>query len=299
MRLLAMRAKRRFIDDADVEEAIEEVDDSQLVPLLEEFVHLPRGRHRTLRLRSLLVGLHLCTQDTGGKIVLERVTDILYFRLSPQLRARLDIPEYEDHHQGFEAAYAVVRRIFHAMKDAMNPSPLPPNGHLSRTEANALTGAADVGELAERERRLALFTEFVLDASVRPLHELLAELAEVSLGIDATPVRTFSRGRRANGPSSPPTRTPAGTYAKATTATPRLRCPTPTPSPRASRPQAHAASAASQRKRSCSPSSSPTRTVARSRSGWTRCHSAASAPADAPTTAVRQESRGAGPRPVT
>jgi hypothetical protein len=86
------------------------------------------------------------------------------------------------------------------MKDAMNPSPLPPNGHLSRTEANALTGAADVGELAERERRLALFTEFVLDASVRPLHELLAELAEVSLGIDATPVRTFSRGRRANGP---------------------------------------------------------------------------------------------------
>ena len=40
----------------------------------------------------------------------------------------------------------------------------------------------------------------MLDASVRPLHDLLAELAEVSLGIDATPVRTFSRGRRTNGP---------------------------------------------------------------------------------------------------
>ncbi|MDH6436586.1 hypothetical protein M2158_005126, partial [Streptomyces sp. SAI-144] len=107
-RLLAMRATRRFIDDADVDAAIEEVDNSQLVPLLEEFVHLPRGRHRTLHLRSLLVGLHLCTQDTGGKIVLERVTDILYFRISPQLRARLDIAEYDDHDQGFEAAYAVV-----------------------------------------------------------------------------------------------------------------------------------------------------------------------------------------------
>jgi hypothetical protein len=40
----------------------------------------------------------------------------------------------------------------------------------------------------------------VLDASVRPLHSLLTELAEVSLGVDATPVRTFSRGRRTNGP---------------------------------------------------------------------------------------------------
>ncbi|MER7837272.1 hypothetical protein ABTY98_15515 [Streptomyces sp. NPDC096040] len=214
-RLLAMRARRRFIDDTDVEAAIEEVDNSQLVPLLRQFVPLPRGRHRPLHLRNLLVGLYLCTQDTGGKIVLERVTDILYFRISPQLRARLDIPEYDDHDQGFEAAYAVVRRLFHAMKDAMNPSPLPPNGHLSREEANVLTAAADVDELAERERRLALFTEFVLDASVRPLHDLLAELAEVSLGVDATPVRTFSRGRRTNGPE------------KATTETQMHRCPTP------------------------------------------------------------------------
>ncbi|WP_326666813.1 hypothetical protein [Streptomyces canus] len=51
-RLLAMRAKRRFIDDADVETAIEEVDDSQLVPLLEEFVHLPRGRKTVRKARS-------------------------------------------------------------------------------------------------------------------------------------------------------------------------------------------------------------------------------------------------------
>ncbi|MEU0407934.1 hypothetical protein ABZ307_08910 [Streptomyces griseorubiginosus] len=199
-RLLTMRTERTCIDDADVEAAAGEVDDSELVALLEEFVHLPRGRRRTLHLRSLLIGLHLCTQDTGGKIVLERVTDILYFRISPRWRALLGIPEYEDHDQGFEAAYAVVRRLFHAMKDAMNPSPLPPNGHLSRQKAHELTAAADIDDLAERERRLALFTEFVLDASVRPLHDLLTELAEVSLGIDATPVRTFSRGRRTNGP---------------------------------------------------------------------------------------------------
>ncbi|MGP4089702.1 hypothetical protein, partial [Streptomyces sp. KR55] len=199
-RLTEMRAGRRSIADADVEAAIEEVDNSELVPLLEEFVHLPRGRRRTLHLRSLLIGLHLCTQDTVGKIVLERVTDILYFRISPRLRELLGIVEYPDHDQGFEAAYAVVRRLFHAMKDAMNPSPLPSNGHLSRQDADDLRAAADVDDLAERERRLARFTEFLLDASVRPLHGLLTELAEVSLGVDATPVRTFSRGRRTNGP---------------------------------------------------------------------------------------------------
>ncbi|WP_329245394.1 hypothetical protein OIE43_21255 [Streptomyces pseudovenezuelae] len=199
-RLIAMRSERRHVADADVEAAIEEVDNSGLVPLLEEFVHLPRGRRRTLHLRSLLIGLHLCTQDTIGKIVLERVTDILYFRITPHLRELLGIGEYPDNDQGFEAAYAVVRRLFHSMKDAMNPSPLPPNGHLSRQEAQDLSSAADIEDLAERERRLALFTEFVLDASVRPLRGLLTELAEVSLGIDATPVRTFSRGRRTNGP---------------------------------------------------------------------------------------------------
>ncbi|WP_405881736.1 hypothetical protein OG762_25910 [Streptomyces sp. NBC_01136] len=39
-----------------------------------------------------------------------------------------------------------------------------------------------------------------LGASVRPLHSLPSELAEVSLGVDAIPVRRFSRGRRTNGP---------------------------------------------------------------------------------------------------
>ncbi|MFE2685198.1 hypothetical protein [Streptomyces mirabilis] len=199
-RLLEMRAERTFVDDDAVTAAIEEVDNSGLVTLLEEFVHLPRGRRRTLHLRSLLIGLHLCTQATGGKIVLERVTDILYFRTTPRMRALLDIPENPDHDQGFEAAYAVVRRLFHAMKDAMNPSPLPCNKNLSRKEARELAANAAPDDLAEREQRLALFTEFILDASVRPLHSLLSELAEVSLGVDATPVRTFSRGRHTNGP---------------------------------------------------------------------------------------------------
>ncbi|MFJ4989003.1 hypothetical protein ACIP9H_35055 [Streptomyces sp. NPDC088732] len=194
-----MRVQRNHLSDADVEPAIEEVDGSSLVPLLEEFVHLPRGRHRRLRLRTLLIGLHLCCQITGGKIILERTTDVLYFRLSPAMRTQLEIPDYEDNDWGFEAAYAVVRRLFHAMKTAMDPSPLPPNKHLTRQEAQRLIDTADPADLAAREHRLALFTEFVLDASVGPLKNLLAELTG-GVAVDATPVRTYARGRRTNGP---------------------------------------------------------------------------------------------------
>jgi hypothetical protein len=54
--------------------------------------------------------------------------------------------------------------------------------------------------LAEREYRLAVFTEFVLEMSVRPVKDLLRELPENSVAVDGTPIRTYARGRKANGP---------------------------------------------------------------------------------------------------
>ncbi|MCP3821510.1 hypothetical protein NLX86_26480 [Streptomyces sp. A3M-1-3] len=56
-RLLAMRAERRLLHDADVEAAIDAVDNNGLIPLLQDFVHLGRGRK--LRLRALLTGIEL------------------------------------------------------------------------------------------------------------------------------------------------------------------------------------------------------------------------------------------------
>lgn len=199
-RLLAMRAKRKLLDDDTVEAAIEDVDNSGLVPLLQDFVHLGLGRPRKLTLRALLIGFHLCTQITGGKIILERVTDILFFRLQPQMHQRLDLPDYPDHDKGFEAGYAVVRRLFHAMREAMDPSPLPANKRLTREEAQRLAAEADPELLAAREHRLALFTEFVLDASVSPVRPLMEALTDGSLALDATPVRTYARGRKTGGP---------------------------------------------------------------------------------------------------
>ncbi|MFH8564612.1 hypothetical protein [Streptomyces sp. NPDC017988] len=199
-RLLAMRAQRRHLADADVMAAAGEVDDSRLVPLLQSFVHLRRGRPRKMPFRTLLTGIQLCSRVNAGKVVLERVADILCFGISPRMCQELGVPDYPDHDQGFEAAYAVVRRMFHTMLDAMNPSPLPPNKRLTREEAARLVAAADVQELAEREHRLALFTELVLDASVKPIKGLLAEKSDGSLAIDATPIRTYSRGRKTGGP---------------------------------------------------------------------------------------------------
>jgi hypothetical protein len=199
-RLLAMRARRRYVDDADVAAAEEDVDNSGLIPLLEEFVHLHLGRNRNLSLRNCLIGLQLCTQLNGGRAVLERTTDILFYRLPPHTKQRLEVRQYADTDKGFEAAYHVVRRLWGAMRDAINPSPLPANKHLPREEAARLEAEADPEKLAEREHRLALFTEFLLDASVRPVKDLLAELTDGSLAVDATPVRTYARGRKTGGP---------------------------------------------------------------------------------------------------
>ncbi|HCA84963.1 MAG TPA: hypothetical protein DEQ61_05390, partial [Streptomyces sp.] len=144
--------------------------------------------------------MFLCCQLHDGRIVLERLTEIIFFRISEPLRKRLGIPAYADNDKGFEAAYAVVRRMFRTAMAAMNPSPLPANKRLSRDEASRLMAAADPASLAEREHRLHQFTEFVLEASLRPVKEFLEEAPQVSMAIDATPVRTYSRGLRTNGP---------------------------------------------------------------------------------------------------
>jgi hypothetical protein len=164
-----MRVERRPVTEQDVRAAVTEVADSGLVPLLEKFVHLGRGRRRRMGLPSLLTGIYLCSQLNAGRIVLERVTDILFFRIPEELREQLGIPTYPDTDRGFEAGYAVVRRMFHAAVAAMNPSPLPANTHLSREEADRLVDEADPEVLAERADRLTSFSEFVSDASLRPL----------------------------------------------------------------------------------------------------------------------------------
>lgn len=133
-RPMAMRAERRTLTEADVEAAIDEVDSSGLVALLEDFVHLNRGRRRRLQLRAFLVGAHLCSQMHDERIVLERLTDILYFRISEPLRRGLCIPEYPDNDRGFEAGYAVVAPVQgHGRGDESLPAASQQASHAKRS----------------------------------------------------------------------------------------------------------------------------------------------------------------------
>ena len=53
------------------------------------------------------------SRPNAGTVRLDRVTAILQWAVSPQMRTRFGIPERVEDAKGFEAAYSVVRRLFH------------------------------------------------------------------------------------------------------------------------------------------------------------------------------------------
>ncbi|MFF1393099.1 hypothetical protein ACFVZD_04645 [Streptomyces sp. NPDC058287] len=121
------------------------------------------------------------------------------------------MPDHPDNDQGFEAGSTSCAAS--STRGAMAPSPLRANKCLSREEADRLIAAADPNVLAAREHRVALFTEFALDASIRPLKDLLAELSDGSLAVGATPVHMSARGREPRG-SEISTDSDAGWYVR-------------------------------------------------------------------------------------
>lgn len=205
-----MRAECGLLPDPDIAAASDEVDNSGLMPLLRGFVHLGRGRPPRLLLLALLFGLHRCTKINTRRIILERHRHPLLRDQRPVPRTPLSarLPRQRSR---FRSGFAVVHRLF--PRRAMVPSPLPANKSLSREEADRLITAADPNVLAAREHRLALFTEFALDAAVCPLRDLLAELSDSSLAVDAITVHTSARGREPRG-SELSTDSDAGWYVR-------------------------------------------------------------------------------------
>lgn len=149
-----------------------------------------RGRPATLSTEGLLAGLFLVAADNRGAVALTRVTDTLYFEISPRMHSD----------RGFEAAYAVVRRRFHALLAACDPSPLPKNKRLPRAEAAKLTAETDPALLAERRARLARLTGLIIEDSLEPVHDLLEQHWDGSAAVDGTAVRVYSKGLRSSGP---------------------------------------------------------------------------------------------------
>ncbi|QLE75260.1 hypothetical protein FGW37_29960 [Streptomyces rectiverticillatus] len=188
------------IADTDVEQALADVCDPSVRSELTGLLHQDLGRPRLLSVDGLLAGMQICADRHDGQVLLDRTTAILHWAISPGMRERFGIPERPDDAHGFEAGYAVVRRLFHRLVDAMDPSPLPKNHRLDKATARRLQAAADPAALQQHAALLLRTGNAVVDASLTRLRLHLDAHWDGSTALDATPVRTYSRGLRTTGP---------------------------------------------------------------------------------------------------
>ena len=193
------RRERRRIADTEVHHAIERMERGGITALATSWVRTERGRPRTLSAEGLLAGMFL-TAAEDGRILLTAVTDTLYYRISPRMRERLGIVPQPDTDRGFEAAYAVVRRLFHRIAAACDPSPLPKNHRMDRAEAARFEAAADTAQLAACRARLVRLTGLILEDSLQPARDLLREHWDGSGAVDGTVIRAYAKGVRSAGP---------------------------------------------------------------------------------------------------
>ncbi|MEU5417838.1 hypothetical protein [Streptomyces sp. NPDC020667] len=198
-RITASRGHHQLVD-GDVERAADRLHHSGLLGFLQPLVTRHTGRPRLITLEGLLTGMQLCADRHDGAVLLDRATDLLQYRISPAMRERFGIPERPENDRGFEASYACVRRLFHTLLKALDPSPLPKNRQLDRTDAARISQTADLTCLGEHAARLRHTVGLLIEDSLAPARHLLDRHWDGSIALDATPVRTFARGTRTTGP---------------------------------------------------------------------------------------------------
>ncbi|MFE7468659.1 hypothetical protein ACFU6R_31760 [Streptomyces sp. NPDC057499] len=200
-----LRRRRRHVRAADFTRARQLVERSGVIPLIHQAQQHNRksnaGRTRTVSLNALFTAMTLNSWRNQGRVVLAEVADILAHQLTPAARTQLALPAWPDTADGFEAAYLAVRRTFHAAEAVMDPSPLPKR-RLPRAEALRLEQDADPEQLAVRHQLLVEVTNRIVEASLAPARPVIEEFWDGSVGLDATPIRTFSRGVSTTGPDT-------------------------------------------------------------------------------------------------
>ncbi|MBW1601815.1 hypothetical protein JJV70_06770 [Streptomyces sp. JJ66] len=195
-----LRTRRPPVPDTEVHEVLTALDASGLVAEVEPLVAQSTGRNRTLTVRALLLGMCLAAARNAGTVIFASVTNLLYFALTDETRERLKIPYYPDHAQGFEAAYGVVRRLFHRIEEAVDPSPLPKNHRLDRELVARLLGEADPDELASRRSLMLRVANRILSMSLLDAHPLLEGRWNGSAVLDATVIGTYAKGLSSDSP---------------------------------------------------------------------------------------------------
>lgn len=182
--------------DARVQEMVDFIAASGIAPLLEAKLARATGRPRLLTVEGLLVSMALCQHRYGG-IYFNRVADILHYRISPKWQERFGVKERSDDFRAFGAGYSVVLRLFRNMRALMDPSPVPKNHTLPKESLRGYYKAADKKDLAARRTLLLEVSNAIVEASLAPVRHRINIL---HLGLDATPVATFARGRKSDGP---------------------------------------------------------------------------------------------------
>jgi hypothetical protein len=128
---VAVDTEEMFFGDAHLERAVEATRTAAV--LLEEYVADGGvGHPRLLTVPGLLAGMHLACLESGGSVHLERAAHILAWQIPSRWRLRFGMEETLPRTaHAFEAIYARVRRLFHALETVMDSSPLPKNRRLS------------------------------------------------------------------------------------------------------------------------------------------------------------------------
>ncbi|MEV5784290.1 hypothetical protein AB0L42_25250 [Streptomyces sp. NPDC052287] len=201
-RIARLRSDRTLVASPEAQTALDEVDDSGLVEEIEPLIARQTGRPCQLPVEALLFGMCLASARNVGAVTLTAVADLLYFSLSDPIREHLGLRRYPDNDRGFEAAYATVRRLFHRIIRAVDPSPLPKNHRLDRAHADRILNEADPAELAHKRGLMIKLANLILTMSLREALPLLEDHWDGSLCVDATVIGTYAKGL---GPDSPVT----------------------------------------------------------------------------------------------
>ncbi|QKW32669.1 hypothetical protein HUT06_00305 [Actinomadura sp. NAK00032] len=190
-----IREDRVQFSDLRVRRAAEFVEKCGIADELQAMIAKTTGRPRLCTVQGLLVGMTLCSRRNGnGAVFFNQVTDILHWAIPEDWRHRFKVPERPDNITGFEAAYAVVRRLFGAIVRALDPSPLPKNKRLTLNQVKAYFAGADPELLQEHREALTRISNRVVQASLASVEQHLTTLWDGSVGVDATPIETFARG---------------------------------------------------------------------------------------------------------
>ncbi|WP_234042453.1 hypothetical protein [Streptomyces marianii] len=195
-----LRIHRPSVPDAEVYEVLAALDASGLVSEVEPLVAQSTGRNRTLTVRALFLGMWLAAARNSGTVTLTAVANLLFFGLSDKVREQLGISRYADHYRGFEAGYHVVRRLFHRIKSAVDPSPVPKNHRLDRELVARLFSEADLDELAGKHSLMVRVANRITVMSLLDAHPLLEGRWNGSVALDATVIGTYAKGMSANSP---------------------------------------------------------------------------------------------------